>query len=74
MLSTVSQLPGLVDFIEFDERTSGVGHDYFVSNPAVSADFVLLLRDRRKAGDPARPLVEVASPFWRIVGNRTASK
>ncbi len=59
--------PGhLVDLIEVDENTGALGHGYFLSNPAVGSDLVALIRDRLKAGDSGRPLVEVHKPFWRI--------
>ena len=74
MMAPLSQIQGLVEFIEFDGRTSFVGHDYFLSNPAVSTDLALLLRQRAKAGDPARPLVEVSRPFWRIVEKAQVSR
>ncbi len=59
--------PGhLVDLIEVDENTGAFGHGYFLSNPAVGSDLVALIRDRLKAGDSGRPLVELHKPFWRI--------
>jgi esterase/lipase superfamily enzyme len=59
--------PGhLVDLIEVDENTGAFGHGYFLSNPAVGSDLVALIRNRLKAGDSGRPLVELHKPFWRI--------
>lgn len=60
-----SQMGGLVDFIEFSGGGGLIGHSYF-SDPAVKADLVALIRDRAKAGDPRRQLVEIERPFWRI--------
>jgi esterase/lipase superfamily enzyme len=57
---------GLADFIEFEGSAGFIGHSYFRSDPAVRADLVALIRDRRKAGDPGRALVEIKRPFWRI--------
>lgn len=68
-----SQMSRLVDFIEFSGGSSFVGHSYF-SDPAVRADLVALIRDRAKAGDPRRQLVEVKRPFWRIPDVQRASR
>jgi esterase/lipase superfamily enzyme len=61
-----SQIAGIADFIEYKGQAGFFGHAYFNSDPAVREDLVALLRDRLKAGDPRRPLVEVKRPFWRI--------
>jgi esterase/lipase superfamily enzyme len=61
-----SQTAGIADFIEYKGQAGFFGHGYFNSDPAVREDLVALLRDRLKAGDPGRPLVEVKRPFWRI--------
>jgi Alpha/beta hydrolase of unknown function (DUF900) len=66
-LGDTSQATGLGDFIEFEGNAGFIGHGYFLSNPTVGADLVALIRDRRKVGDPGRPLVEIKRPFWRIV-------
>ncbi|WP_457585310.1 alpha/beta hydrolase [Ensifer canadensis] len=60
-----SQMTGLVEFIEFS-GSGFIGHSYFLSDPAVKADFVALIRDGVKAGDPRRQLVENKRPFWRL--------
>ncbi|MDK1390145.1 alpha/beta hydrolase [Sinorhizobium sp. 8-89] len=60
-----SQMGGLVDFIEFSGG-GFIGHSYFSSDLAVKADFIALIRDRVKAGDPRRQIVEIKRPFWRI--------
>ena len=51
-----------------------IGHSYFLSDPAVKADLVALIRDRVKAGDPRRQLVEIKRPFWRISDVQQASR
>jgi esterase/lipase superfamily enzyme len=66
MAQAPPELGGLVDFIEFTGSTNFLGHNYFLSDPQVSADIVGLIRYRLKAGDPGRPLVENKRPFWRI--------
>ncbi|MDX0235123.1 alpha/beta hydrolase, partial [Sinorhizobium meliloti] len=60
-----SQMGELVDFIEFPGG-GFIGHSYFLSNPAVKADFIALIRDRAKAGDPRRQILEIKRPFWRV--------
>jgi esterase/lipase superfamily enzyme len=65
-LREAPQLAGLADFIEFTGGSSLLGHDYFLSNPKVSADLVALIRYGLKPGEPGRPLEEVQRPFWRI--------
>ena len=61
-----ANMEGLVDFIEYSGGRGFIGHSYFLSDPAVKADLVTLIRDRVKAGDPRRQLVEIKRPFWRI--------
>jgi esterase/lipase superfamily enzyme len=63
-----SQISGVADFIEYEGNAGLVGHSYFLDDPAVQKDLDALLRGHLKAGDPARPLVEVKRPFWKIVG------
>ena len=56
----------LVDFIQVKSTPGFLGHSYFVTDPAVSADLIALLRYGLKPGDPGRPLEEIHRPFWRI--------
>ena len=42
------------------------GHSYFYANPAVSADVVLVLRDRAQPGANTRPLGVGKNGFWFI--------
>lgn len=69
-----SHMGGLVDFIEFSGRGGFIGHSYFLSDPTVKADLVALIRDRAKAGDPRRQLVEIKRPFWLISDVQQASR
>jgi esterase/lipase superfamily enzyme len=62
---TGSHMGGLVDFIEFS-GSGFINHSYFLSDPGVKADLAALIRDRVKAGDPRRQLIEIKRPFWRI--------
>jgi esterase/lipase superfamily enzyme len=57
---------GLLDVISVSGTTDMFGHSYFTSNPDVSSDLIALIRYGAKPGDPLRPLVEVARPFWRV--------
>jgi esterase/lipase superfamily enzyme len=66
MAQAPPDLGGAVDFIAFGGKTNFLGHNYFLSDPRVSADIVGMIRYRLKAGDPGRPLVEIKRPFWRI--------
>lgn len=44
-----------------------VGHDYYRSNPAVSSDLILMLRDNCVPGAASgRPLTEIAPNYWKI--------
>ena len=45
----------------------GWGHSYFHSNPAVSSDLILLLRDDRQPGAAnGRPLTKVGPNYWDL--------
>jgi esterase/lipase superfamily enzyme len=60
-------LPG-IQFIDAGVAGSGFGsHEYFCSQPAVSSDLILLLRDNRRPGaENGRPLASERGGFWRI--------
>lgn len=77
-LSDLAQSPpdlgGAVDFIAFKDSNSFLGHNYFLSDPRVSADIVGLIRYQLKAGDPGRPLVEIRRPFWEIANRSEVVK
>ena len=54
-----------VNFIYVPERLSFLGHSYFVDNPAVISDLILLLRDDKKVGAKnGRPLEPDQSGMW----------
>ncbi len=57
---------GIFDIIQVSGTTDLFGHSYFTSNPAVSSDLIALLRYGLKPGEPGRPLVEIARPFWQV--------
>lgn len=51
-------------------RPSLVGHGYFHSNPAVSSDLILILRDNRDPGvEHGRPLINKTTNFWELNDN-----
>jgi len=64
---------GFAAFVQVTQTAGFIGHSYFVSDPAVSADLVSLVRYGLAPGDPGRPLEEMSRPFWKISPARTAS-
>ncbi len=58
-----------VDIVEVRGTTDLFGHNYFVSNPQVSADIIALLRYDLRPNEPGRPLEQVAGPFWRVAAH-----
>jgi hypothetical protein len=55
-----------ITIVNFAGDSTGYGHSYFRTNPAVSSDLVLLLRYGYKAGSEGRPLEHIGLTFWRI--------
>lgn len=56
-----------VTVIDARVKTNFIGHNYFYSNPAVSSDLILLLRDRLPAGARhGRPLTPLAPNLWAV--------
>ncbi|MDH3593596.1 MAG: alpha/beta hydrolase [Rhodospirillales bacterium] len=55
-----------VTVVNFEGESTGYGHDYFRTNPAVSSDLVLMLRYGFKPGEAGRPLEHVGLNFWRV--------
>ena len=48
-------------------NTGGIGHGYFHSNPAVSSDLILILRDNLNPGARnGRPLSNHVANFWEL--------
>jgi esterase/lipase superfamily enzyme len=60
----------LLDLIEVEGTPGFLGHSYFTSDPAVSADLIALIRYGLRPGEPGRPLEEISAPFWRIPADR----
>ena len=59
-------IAGFAAFVQVTRTAGFLGHSYFVSDPAVSADLVSLVRYGLEPGVPGRPLDEISRPFWRI--------
>jgi esterase/lipase superfamily enzyme len=56
-----------ISFIDVKVKTDLLGHGYFVSNPLVLSDLVLLLRDDRYPGaEHGRPLLDRPGAFWEL--------
>jgi esterase/lipase superfamily enzyme len=56
-----------ISFIDVNIRTDWLGHGYFISNPAVLSDLILVLRDGRPPGvEHGRPLEPMGGQFWRL--------
>lgn len=69
-----SHMGGLVDFVEYSGGSGFIGHSYFLSDATIKTDLVALIRDRAKAGDPRRQLVEIKRPFWRTSDAQQAAR
>jgi hypothetical protein len=57
---------GRVNIVDFEGESTGYGHDYFRTNPAVSSDLVLMIRHGLKPGETGRPLENVGLNFWSL--------
>jgi esterase/lipase superfamily enzyme len=56
-----------MDIIEVKVDVDFVGHGYFINNPAVLSDLILILRDGRDAGTKhGRPLSRENGGFWTL--------
>ncbi len=55
-----------VTVVNFQGESTGYGHDYFRTNPAVSSDLVLMIRYGFKPGETGRPLEHIGINFWRV--------
>jgi len=55
-----------VTVVNFEGESTGYGHSYFRTNPAVSSDLVLMIRYGFKPGEAGRPLEHIGLNFWRV--------
>ncbi len=56
-----------LQIIDAKIKTDLIGHSYFHSNPAVSSDLILVLRDNLGPGaENGRPMIHRADGFWEI--------
>ena len=57
---------GRLSIVDFEGESTGYGHSYFRTNPAVSSDLVLMIRYGFKPGETGRPLEHIGLNFWRV--------
>ncbi|MCZ6838853.1 MAG: alpha/beta hydrolase, partial [Alphaproteobacteria bacterium] len=57
---------GRITVVNFEGKSTGYGHSYFRTNPAVSSDLVLMIRYGLKPGEAGRPLEHIGLNFWRV--------
>jgi esterase/lipase superfamily enzyme len=57
-----------LDVIDVKVKKKGAhGHTYWIDNPSVLSDVILILRDNRSAGaEHGRPLLRAESGFWEV--------
>lgn len=54
-----------VNFVQVKAKTDFLGHGYFISNPCVLSDLILVLRDNKAPGvEHGRPLISAGGGFW----------
>jgi esterase/lipase superfamily enzyme len=64
--ATMNNFPNF-SAIRLKSKRSRKSHDYFVSNPAVLSDLILLLKENRRPGKAeGRPLKKLANGIWQI--------
>jgi len=62
-----SVMSSQVQLIDVKVKTDFLGHGYFISNPAVLSDLILILRDNRPPGaENGRPLLREEGGFWEL--------
>ena len=61
------------NLIDARVSTGFLGHSYFYSHPAVSADLILLLREGFAPGSPGRPLRKLGENFWQVTNDYLAA-
>ncbi len=59
-----------INFVDVEITTDWLGHGYFIDNPAVLSDLILVLRDGRLPGaEHGRPLRPIEGQFWGLDRN-----
>jgi esterase/lipase superfamily enzyme len=62
-----SGMKSQIQLIDVKVKTDFLGHGYFISNPAVLSDLILVLRDNRAPGaQNGRPLLRGEGGFWEL--------
>jgi esterase/lipase superfamily enzyme len=63
---TLAQADG-IQVVDVNVKSGFIGHSYFITNPAVLSDIILVLRDGRRAGaENGRPLERMDGVFWSL--------
>ena len=65
---------GNVHFVQAQDIRSFTGHDYFVSDPAVSSDLLSVINHSAKPGSEIRPLINEEGNFWLLPFNYPNNK
>ena len=60
----LARIKGVNAVVDARVKTSGLGHSYYHSNPAVSSDLILTLWHHAAPGSTQRPLKEVMPGYW----------
>ena len=66
---SILERAGNVDFVQAQSIKSFTGHDYFVSDPAVSSDLLTLINHGTNPGSKLRPLIHEGGNFWLLPDN-----
>jgi len=64
--SSILARVGNVSFVQAQDIKTLTGHDYFVSDPAVSSDLLTLINHGANPGTPERPLIRKNGNFWLL--------
>ena len=69
----ILEVVGNVDFVQALGVKTLTGHDYFISNPAVSSDLLTVINYSVKPGGTLRPLIHAGGNFWLLPDDYLAS-
>lgn len=61
---SILERAGNVHFVEAEDIKSFTGHDYFVTDSAVSADMLTTIKHSAEPGSELRPLIHGRGAFW----------